>query len=103
MTGRNSQEISLRPRFFLSPQGHIVMTTAYGDLSDTAALVGKRVKLRPSKWFGSVRVLNGLTGTVIAPHPIAPRWVKLQLDPNQVTPYKEWTVPQDWLVIDEYA
>jgi hypothetical protein len=81
----------------------MVMATAYGDLSDTAGLVGKRVRLRANKCFGSVRVLNGLTGTVVAPHPIAPRWVKVLLDPNPVTPHKEWTMPEDTLVVDGIA
>jgi len=79
------------------------MAIAYGDLSDTAALVGKKVKIRAMKHFGSVRVLNGLTGTVVAPHPIMPRWVKVHLDPNPVTPHKEWPVPQNRLVVDDWA
>jgi hypothetical protein len=43
-------------------------------------------------------VLNGLTGTVIALHDIAPDWVIVRLDPNLVTPYREWAIPEDRLV-----
>lgn len=63
------------------------------------SLVGKRVQICAVKEFGSARLLNGLTGTVIGLHPIAFGWVKLELDPNSVTPHHRWSVAVDRLVI----
>lgn len=60
--------------------------------------IGKRVKIRAFKPEGSARLLDGLTGTVLAPHPLAEDWVKIRLDPNPVTPHEEWSVPKDRLV-----
>lgn len=37
------------------------------------------------KYIGSARLLHGLTGTVIANHPIVDDWVKVRLDENTVT------------------
>jgi hypothetical protein len=61
---------------------------------------GARVRIRASKLQGSARLLHGLTGTVIGPHPIATGWVKIVLDPNPVTPYGEWPVASDRLVAE---
>ena len=60
--------------------------------------VGKRVQIIGTPQQGSAYLLNGLTGTVIAPHEIAPDWVIVRLDPNLVTPYTEWAIPEDSLV-----
>lgn len=67
---------------------------------NSADLVGKKVTIRTTTQLGSVSILNGLTGIVIGPHPIAPRWAKIRLDPNGVTPLEEWPVPEDRLVVD---
>ena len=70
------------------------------DVISTADLVGKKVTIRAITQFGRVNLLNGLTGIIIAPHPIAPGWVKIRLDPNEVTPLEEWPVPEDRLIVD---
>jgi hypothetical protein len=62
-------------------------------------LIGKKVIIRAQKQCGSARLLNGLTGTVIALHPIAPFWVKVHLDVNLVSPHREWSIPEDRLVL----
>lgn len=62
-------------------------------------LIGKRVSIFATRSFGSARLLHGLTGIVVARHPIAPGWVKVRLDPNPVTQYQEWSVPQDRLTV----
>src|SRR5438067_712112 len=62
-------------------------------------LVGKRVRIRAVKALGSARLLDGLTGTVVAAHPIACGWVKLDLDENTRTPHREWSVAADRLVV----
>jgi hypothetical protein len=69
------------------------------DVITPADLLGKKVIIRATTQLGSVSILNGLTGIVIAPHPIAPRWVKIRLDPNEITPLEEWPVPEDRLVV----
>jgi hypothetical protein len=61
---------------------------------------GTRIRIRAFKLEGSARLLHGLTGTVIGPHPIASGWVKVVLDPNSVTPYSEWPVASDRLVAE---
>ena len=61
-------------------------------------LVGKRVRIQTGVQEGSARYLNGLTGKVVAPHPIAADWMKLELDENPVTPHRDWSVPTRWLV-----
>ena len=68
-------------------------TTAADDL------IGRRVKIRAVKAHGSARFLDGLTGTVIAAHPIASGWVKLDLDENSRTPHRDWSVAADRLVL----
>jgi hypothetical protein len=60
-----------------------------------------RVQIRAIKEQGSARLLNGLTGTVIGLHPIAFGWVKLDLDPNSITPHRQWSVAIDRLVVVE--
>jgi hypothetical protein len=62
-------------------------------------LVGKRVQIKAIKALGSARLLDGLTGTVVAAHPIASGWVKLDLDENPRTPHREWSVAADRLVL----
>jgi hypothetical protein len=59
------------------------------------------VRIRAIKQHGSARLLNGLTGTVVAAHPEVPDWVKVHLDPNSVTPYREWSIPEDRLIVCE--
>ncbi len=63
------------------------------------ALIGKRVRIRAVKALGSARLLDGLTGTVVAVHPIASGWVKLDLDENDRTPHRDWSVAADRLVV----
>lgn len=63
-----------------------------------APLIGKRVKIHAIKQQGSVRLLDGLTGTLVGPHAIASDWVTVRLDPNPVTPHQEWSIPEDRLV-----
>ncbi|MFL6415035.1 MAG: hypothetical protein ACJ74Y_05130 [Bryobacteraceae bacterium] len=62
-------------------------------------LIGKRVQIRAVKALGSARLLDGLTGTVVALHPIATGWVKLDLDENSRTPHRDWSVAADRLVL----
>jgi hypothetical protein len=62
-------------------------------------LVGKRVQIQAVKELGSARFLNGLTGTVVAIHPIASGWVKLDLDENTRTPHRDWSVAADRLIL----
>jgi hypothetical protein len=59
---------------------------------------GDRVRLRALKDFGTVRLLHGLAGEIVGPHPIARGWFKVRLDPNDITPDLEWSVPGDRLV-----
>lgn len=73
----------------------------YAGADNPEALVGKRVTIRAVRQYGTARVLDGLTGIVVAPHPIACDWVKVHLDPNPVTPHKEWAIPRDRLIVDE--
>lgn len=63
-----------------------------------AECVGKRVRIHEIKMMGSAWILNGLTGTVIGPHPLTQDWVKIRLDPNCVTFHEEWSIPKDRLV-----
>lgn len=62
-------------------------------------MVGKRVRICAVKAFGSARLLDGLTGTVVAIHPIASGWVKLELDENSRSPHRDWSVAVDRLVL----
>ena len=48
---------------------------------------GERVRIRALKDIGSARLLDGLTGQVLGPHPLARGWYKLHLEPNTITPY----------------
>jgi hypothetical protein len=57
------------------------------------------VRIRALKPEESARFLNGLTGTVIGVHPLVPDWVKLRLDPNPRTPYRERSIPADRLIV----
>jgi hypothetical protein len=60
---------------------------------------GTRVRIVSSAGCGSAWKLRGLTGTVIEPHPIAPGWVTVGLDPNDRTEYERWPVYVDRLEI----
>jgi len=68
-------------------------------LRNAEDIVGKRVQIRAVKALGSARLLDGLTGTVVALHPIASGWVKLNLDENSRTPHRDWSVAVDRLVL----
>lgn len=59
---------------------------------------GDRVRILASKKVGSARLLNGLTGAVLGPHALAKGWYKVRLDPNEITPHEDWSVPGDRLV-----
>jgi hypothetical protein len=65
--------------------------------------IGKRVRIRAVKDVGSERLLDGLTGRVVELHPIAHKWVKVELDPNPVTPHRIWSVPMERLVFGKDA
>jgi len=54
---------------------------------------GERVCIRAVSERGSARLLDGLTGIVVAPHPFARGWYKINLDPNEITPHNEWSAP----------
>ena len=58
---------------------------------------GERVRIRALKDIGSARLLDGLTGQVLGPHPLARGWYKLHLDPNTITPYSDWSALRDRL------
>jgi hypothetical protein len=64
-----------------------------------ATLIGKKVRIRAAKQYGSAILLNGLMGTVVSLHPVVPDWVKVRLDHNAITPYQEWSVPADGLIL----
>lgn len=74
-------------------------TSFVRPMSTGEELVGKRVQIRAVKQIGSARLLDGLTGTVVAVHPIASGWVKLDLDENSRTPHRDWSVAADRLVL----
>jgi hypothetical protein len=59
---------------------------------------GERVRIRAIRYVGSARLLHGLTGDVVGPHPIAKGWYKIRLDPNKISKYTDWCVPGDRLV-----
>ena len=60
-------------------------------------LIGKRARIQLPRHQCSARDLNGLTGTIIALHPLVLDWVKIQLDVNPVTPHEEWPIPIEQL------
>ena len=64
---------------------------------------GDRVRIRALRDMGSARLLDGLTGEIVGPHPIARNWYKVRLDPNQISPHPEWSAPLDRLVAEDYA
>ena len=68
------------------------------ELNGNAWCAGDRVRIRGSRKVGSVRLLNGLAGEVVGPHPIAVGWYKIRLDPNDITPHAMWSIPGDKLV-----
>lgn len=70
-----------------------------GSTCGAEDLIGKRVCVRAIKDVGSARMLNNLTATVIAAHPIAPNWLKIVLDPNNITTDRQWSIPADRLIV----
>ena len=64
---------------------------------------GDRIRIRALRDVGSARLLDGLTGEIVGPHPIARNWYKVRLDPNQISPYLEWSAPLDRLVPEDHA
>jgi hypothetical protein len=56
-------------------------------------LIGKRVCIRATEKVGSGSLLNGLTAIVVSRHPIAFDWFKIELDPNNVTSQRNWSIP----------
>ena len=58
---------------------------------------GERVRIKALREIGSARLLDGLTGSVVAPHPLARGWYKINLDPNEITPHSDWSAPRDRL------
>jgi hypothetical protein len=74
------------------------VSTGSDALSKAEQLVGKRVQIEAVKPHGSARLLHGLTGIVVALHPIASGWVKLELDENSRTPHRDWSVAVDRLI-----
>lgn len=67
-------------------------------LHQVESVIGRRVRIRAVKEVGSERLLDGLTGRVVELHPIAHKWVKVELDPNPITPHRIWSVPVERLV-----
>jgi hypothetical protein len=64
-----------------------------------ATLIGKKVRIRAVSPYGSARLLDGLTGVVLASHPVAPAWVRVRLDFNLVTYHRDWSIPEDVLIV----
>lgn len=54
--------------------------------------IGTVVRVAATRRFGSARLLQGLTGIIIAHH-FMRGWCKLRLDPNPVTPELVWSIP----------
>ena len=72
------------------------------DVAGSPLAPGERVRIRALREIGSARLLDGLTGEVVGPHPVARDWYKIHLDPNSITPHSDWSAPGDRLVrIDE--
>jgi hypothetical protein len=62
---------------------------------------GDRIRIRSLKDVGSARLLDGISGQVIGPHPIAHNWYKIRLDANYISPHPEWSAPYDRLVPED--
>ena len=62
---------------------------------------GDRIRIRALADRGSARLLDGLTGEVVGPHPIADNWYKIRLDPNHISPHPDWSAPFDRLVPED--
>ena len=85
----------LRKLRILNLHSHLLsMSTESND-----SLIGKRVCLRAIKQEGSARRLNGVTATVIGPHPITADWFRIELEENTITNEREWTIPADRLIV----
>lgn len=61
---------------------------------------GTRVRIQAVKSCGSARLLHGLAATIKEQH-FMTGWVYLELDPNNVTPEKRWSMPVARLVLIE--
>jgi hypothetical protein len=59
---------------------------------------GDRVRIHAIRNVGSARLLHGVTGEVVGPHPIAKGWYKIRLDPNAISKHMEWCIPGDRLI-----
>ena len=64
---------------------------------------GDRIRIRAVRDVGSARLLHGLAGEVVGPHPLAPNWYKIRLDPNDISPHPEWSAPLDRLIPEDIA
>lgn len=69
------------------------------NLSEDAFRPGDRVLISAVREIGSARLLNGLTGEVVGPHPVANGWYKIRLDTNAITPHTDWSAPADRLTL----
>ncbi|MDQ2839998.1 MAG: hypothetical protein M3Y72_02955 [Acidobacteriota bacterium] len=77
----------------------LTVDSSLDDICGSEDLIGKRVQIRATKELGSAGKLNNLTATVTAAHPIAPNWLKIVLDPNDITGNHEWSIPADRLIV----
>ena len=59
---------------------------------------GDRVRIRAIRNVGSARLLHGLTGEIVGPHPIAKDWYKIRLDPNEISKFADWCIPGNRLI-----
>jgi hypothetical protein len=75
------------------------MSPGRRHISQVEDFIGKKVRIRAFEKLGSGCLLNGLTATVVAHHPIAPDWLKIELDPNGITPQRDWSIPADRVVL----
>jgi hypothetical protein len=73
-------------------------TSETATVNSVEFLLGREVLIQTIKAEGTSR-LNGLKGTVIGLHPIAPNWVQIELYPNEAVECTEWSVPADLLRI----
>ena len=69
------------------------------SLEADSCLIGKRVRIRAIKREGSARILNGVAAVVTGRHPIAPEWYTIELEENDVTPERRWTIPGNRLIV----
>lgn len=67
------------------------------DLAEEALRPGDRVRISAVREVGSARLLNGLLAEVLEAHPLASGWYKIRVDPNEITPHRDWSAPGDRL------